>query len=66
VELRIRVVTLPLPAGRVLRVARLGDVLVVADGFQQADVLRELARGVRVPAASWPSLRQALDELVGE
>jgi hypothetical protein len=63
-ELHARVTALPLPAGRVLRIARIDGELRIADGFTGDDVLRALASGVRVPVGAWPAMAAAVAALL--
>jgi hypothetical protein len=62
-ELRVRVTTLPL-GGRSLLVARVGDEMRLAAGFDDDDALRVLAGAVRVPLSAWPELAAAAAALL--
>jgi hypothetical protein len=63
--LHASVATIPLPAGRVLRVARADDRVILASGFTDDDVLRALANGITMPLSAVPALVRALEELAG-
>jgi hypothetical protein len=65
VVLHVEVVTLPLPGGLGLRLARVGDELVVATGFMDTDALRGIASGLRIPLEMWLQVRAELDRLAG-
>jgi hypothetical protein len=65
-ELRAALITVPVPGGRALRLARVDDVLVLSDAYAEECPWRGIARGLWVPAEMWPALRAALDELAGE
>jgi hypothetical protein len=62
-ELHIEHATIPLGAGRALRLARVSGVLVLAVGFTDDDALRGLAGGLVLPLATWPAVRDELDRL---
>jgi hypothetical protein len=65
----LRVLTVPLPGGRVLRIALSLDEhgepvdLCIAAGFRDAPMPRALAEGLSVPASALPALRDALAAL---
>jgi hypothetical protein len=63
-ELRIRVTTVQAGAGRVIYAAAQHDELIVAAGFADGDVLRSLASGIVMSAATWPQLRGEIDALL--
>jgi hypothetical protein len=63
--LSVEVVTLPLPGGRVLRLARVDDALMVCDGFRDDHALRAIARSLEIPLELWPAVRAELDRLAG-
>jgi hypothetical protein len=59
----------PLPGGRILRLALTLDAdgtpedVVIAAGFPDGAALRDLAGGVALPASALPALRDALHDL---
>jgi hypothetical protein len=65
-DIHVRIVRIPLPAGRVLLLARLNDVLLVADGFAADDPLLALAAAARIPAERWPGVAVAAGELLAD
>jgi hypothetical protein len=65
-DIHVRIVRIPRAGGCVLLLARLNDVLLVADGFAADDPLRALAGAVRIPASSWPGLAVAAGELLAD
>jgi hypothetical protein len=62
-DLHIEHVTVALPGGRALRLARVSGVLILASGFSDDDALRALAGGLVLPLATWPAVRDELDRL---
>jgi hypothetical protein len=65
-DIHVRIVRVPLPAGRVVRLALLGDELIIGNGYGSEDALTSIAHGVRIPAASWPGLAVAAGELLAD
>jgi hypothetical protein len=51
-------------SGRVVRVALLGDELVLTVGYNSDDPTAALVGGCRIPAAVWPALARAAAELL--
>jgi hypothetical protein len=64
-DLHVQLVTIALPGGRCLRVARVDAALVLVDGFAEERPLRALARGVSLPVELWPAVRDIVDALAG-
>lgn len=68
-ETRLRMMAVPLPGARVLRLALLLDDddspvdLTIAAGFDSDAAMRVLGSGVTVPASALPALRDALVSL---
>jgi hypothetical protein len=61
--LHVDTVTIPLPGGRVLRLARVDGALMVCDGFRDDHALRAIARSLEIPVEMWPAVRAELDRL---
>jgi hypothetical protein len=62
-QMHIEVTAVALPGGLCLRLTRMGDDLVVANGYASVDPLRAIAAGLAFPIAMWPAIRQELDRL---
>jgi hypothetical protein len=70
--IKLRTLTLALPAGRVLHIALVFDAagepedIVLADGFEGGTGLRELSKGLCIPASVLPGLTGAFAALHGD
>jgi hypothetical protein len=62
-EVHIQLTTIALPGGRALFLAAVDGALVLNTGFAGESALHTVARGVSIPAETWPVVRRALDEL---